>query len=96
MAAVACIWPLAKELPNAVGAAKKKKEEKKKKEKEKEKRCYQKNYQSLSMNSVKLQVTKLTHRNSLHFYILTRNFQKEKLRKQSDLQSNQKEQSIQE
>ena len=33
MAAVACIWPLAKELPNAVGAAKKKKEKRRKKEK---------------------------------------------------------------
>ena len=38
-----------------------------------------KNHQSPSMNSVKLQDTKLIHRNLLHFYTLTMNDQKEKL-----------------
>ena len=44
-----------------------------------------KNYQNLSMNSVKLQDTKLIYRNLLHFYTLAVNYQKEKLRKQSQL-----------
>ena len=43
------------------------------------------------MNSVKLQDTKLKYRNLLHFYTLTTNYQKEKLRKQSLLQLHQKE-----
>ena len=42
-----------------------------------------KKYYSLSMNLVKFQDTKLIHRNLLHFYSLTTNYQKEKLRKQS-------------
>ena len=37
------------------------------------------------MNLVKLQVTKLIHRNLLHFYTLMTKDQKEKLRKQSHL-----------
>ena len=49
------------------------------------------NYESSSMNSVKLQDTKLIHRNLLHFYTLTTKDQKEKLRKQSHLSSHQKE-----
>ena len=40
------------------------------------------NYQSSSMNSVKLQDTKLIYRNLFHFYTLTMKDQKEKLRKQ--------------
>ena len=36
------------------------------------------------MNLLKLQDTKLIHRNQLHFYILTMKDQKEKLVKQSD------------
>ena len=39
---------------------------------------------------VKLQDTKLIHRNLLHFYTLTTKYQKEKLRKQSHLTSHQK------
>ena len=42
------------------------------------------------MNVVKLQDTKLTHRNLLHFYTLTTKYQKEKLKKQSHLPSHQK------
>ena len=42
------------------------------------------------MNSVKLHDTKLTYRNFLHFYTLTMNYQKEKLRKQSYLQFHEK------
>ena len=38
------------------------------------------NYQSSSMNLVKLQVTKLTHRNLLHFYTLTMIDQKEEFK----------------
>ena len=38
------------------------------------------------MNLVKLQVTKLVHRNPLHFYILTMKDQKEKFKKQFHLQ----------
>ena len=45
----------------------------------------QENYKSSSMNVLKLQDKKLIHRNQLHFYILTTNHQKEKLRKQSHL-----------
>ena len=37
------------------------------------------------MNLVKLQHTKLIYRNLLHFFKLTTNYQKEKLRKQSHL-----------
>ena len=40
---------------------------------------------------VKLQDTKLIHINLLHFYTLTTNYQKEKLRNQSHLPSHQKE-----
>ena len=36
--------------------------------------------------SAKLQDTKLIHRNLLHFYALTMNYKKEKLRKQSHLE----------
>ena len=36
-----------------------------------------KSYQSSSLNSVKLQDTKLIYRNLLHFYILTAKYQKE-------------------
>ena len=43
------------------------------------------------MNSVKLQDTVLIHRNLLLFYTLLMNYQKEKLKKQSHLQSYQKE-----
>ncbi|MCH3790132.1 hypothetical protein, partial [Campylobacter jejuni] len=39
----------------------------------------------------KLQVTKLTHRNLLHFYTLTRKDQKEKFKKQLHLPSHRKE-----
>ena len=42
------------------------------------------------MNSVKLQDTKLIHRNLLHSYTLTMKDQKEKLRKPSHLSSRQK------
>ena len=45
------------------------------------------------MNLVKLQDTKLTQRNQLHFYTLTVTDQKEKLGKQSHLPSHQKEQN---
>ena len=38
------------------------------------------------INSVKLKDTKLIYRNLLHFYTLTTNYRKEKLRKQSHLQ----------
>ena len=48
------------------------------------------NYQSSSMNVVKFQDTKLTHRNPFHFYTLTTKYQKEKLKKQSHLPSHQK------
>ena len=40
---------------------------------------------------VKLQDTKLIHRNQLHFYTLTMRDQKEKLGKQSHLSSHEKE-----
>ena len=43
------------------------------------------------INSMKLQDTKLIHRNLLHFYTLTTKDQKEKLRKQSHLPLHQKE-----
>ena len=43
------------------------------------------------MNLVKLQDTKLIHRNQLHFYKLTTKDQKEKLEKQSHLSLHQKE-----
>ena len=42
-------------------------------------------------DSVKLQDTKLKHKNLLHFYTLTTSYQKEKLRNQSHLQLHQKE-----
>ena len=42
------------------------------------------------MNSVKLQNTKSTNKNLLHFYTLIIKYQKEKLRKQSHLQLHQK------
>ena len=45
------------------------------------------NYQSSSMNSVKLQDTKLIHRNLLHSYTLAMKDQEEKLRKQSSISS---------
>ena len=44
-----------------------------------------------SMNLVKLQDTKLIHRNLLHFYTLTTKDQKEEFKKQSHLPSHQKE-----
>ena len=44
-----------------------------------------------SMNSIKLQDTKLIHRNLSHFYTLTIKEQREKLKKQSHLPSHQKE-----
>ena len=47
------------------------------------------NYNS-SMNLVKLQVTKLIHRNLLHFYSLTTKDQKEKFKKHSHLPTHQK------
>ena len=43
------------------------------------------------MNLVRLQDTKSIHRNLLHSYTLTTKDQKEKLRKQSHLPSQQKE-----
>ena len=43
------------------------------------------------MNLVKLEDTKLTHRNLLHPYVLTEKDQKEKLGKQSHLSSHHKE-----
>jgi len=43
------------------------------------------------MNLVKLQDTKLTYRNLVHFYTFIMNYQKEKLRKQCHLQLYQKE-----
>ena len=49
-----------------------------------------KNYQNSSANLVKLQETKLIHKNLLHYYILTMNYQKEKLRTPSHIQSYQK------
>ena len=52
------------------------------------------NYQSSSMNSVKWQGTKLIHRNLLHFKTLTKQYQKEKLRKQFHLPSHQKKNKI--
>ena len=45
-------------------------------------------------NTVKLQGTKSTYKNLLHFYMLKMSQQKKKLRKQSHLQSQQKEQKI--
>ena len=45
----------------------------------------------LSMNSVKLHDTKLIYKHLLHFYILTVNYEKEKLKKQSHLSLHQKE-----
>ena len=42
------------------------------------------------MNLVKLQVTKLIHRNQLHFYILTMKDQKQKFKKLFHLPSHQK------
>ena len=42
-----------------------------------------KNDQNLSMNSLKLQDMKLIYRNLLYFYTLTVNYQKNKLKKQS-------------
>ena len=50
-----------------------------------------KSYKSSSKNLIKLQDTNLIYRNLLHFYTLTMNSQKEKLRKQSHLLSHQKE-----
>ena len=44
-----------------------------------------------SMTSVKLKDTKSIYINSLHFYSLTMNYHKQKLRKQSHLQLHQKE-----
>ena len=49
------------------------------------------NYQSSSMKMVKLQVTKLIHRNLSHFSTLTMKDQKEKFKKQFHLPSHQKE-----
>ena len=49
------------------------------------------NYQTSSMNLVKLQDTKLIYRNLLHFCRLTINCQNEKLRKQSHIPLHQKE-----
>ena len=49
------------------------------------------NYYSSSMNSVKLQDTKLIQRNLLHFHTLTTKHEKEKLKKQSHLPLHQKE-----
>ena len=43
------------------------------------------------MNLVKLQDTKFTHRNLMHFYTLTTKDEREKLRKQSHLPLQQKE-----
>ena len=53
--------------------------------------CTRKLLEPIITNSVKLQVTKLIHRNLLHFYTLTTKDQKEKLKKQSHLPSYQKE-----
>ena len=50
-----------------------------------------KNYWSSSMSSVKLRDTKVIYRNLLHFYLLTTNYQKEKIRKQLHFQLHQKE-----
>ena len=50
-----------------------------------------KSYWNLPMISEKLQNTKLIQRNLLHFYTLKMKDQKEKLRKQFQLSSNQKE-----
>ena len=44
-----------------------------------------------SMNLVKLQDTKLIHKNELHFYIITMKVQREKLGKQYHLPYHQKE-----
>ena len=41
------------------------------------------------MNSVNLKDAELVYRNLSHFYTLTANYHKEKLRKQSHLQSHQ-------
>ena len=49
------------------------------------------NYQSSSMNSVRLQDTKLIHRYLLPHYTPTTKDHKDKLRKQSHLPSHQKE-----
>ena len=46
-----------------------------------------KNYQSSSMNLVNFQDKKLIYRNRFHFYTLTMNCQKQKLKKQSSLQT---------
>ena len=51
----------------------------------------EKNYYSSSMNSVKLRDTELIIRNLLHFYTVTIDDQKEKLRQQSHLPSHQME-----
>ena len=42
------------------------------------------------MNSLNLQDAKLIYKNVLHFYALTMNYKKEKLRKQSHLRLHQK------
>ena len=44
-----------------------------------------KDYSSSSMNSLKMQNTIFIYRNPLHFYTLTKNYQKKKLRKQLNL-----------
>ena len=49
---------------------------------------------SSSTNLVKLQDMKLTHRNLLHFSILTMKYQNEKLKKQSHFSSHEKEKNI--
>ena len=48
------------------------------------------NYKNSSVNFTKLLDAKLIYRNLLHFYTLTMNYQKEKLRRQSQLQLHQK------
>ena len=54
------------------------------------------NYQSQSMNIVKLQDIKLMHTNPLHSYTLTMEKQKDELRKQSHPPLQQKEYNTQE
>ena len=49
------------------------------------------NYLNSSMNFVKLQVTKLKHRNLFHFYAQTMKDQKDIFKKQPHLPSYQKE-----
>ena len=49
------------------------------------------NYESLSMNLVKVQDIKSTYRNLLHFCTLITKYPKEKLRKQCHLPLHQKE-----